>query len=252
MTRRGVLGALIGIASSLALSACGNGVTGKAFPPIRYKITAEVETPEGMKTGHSVLEFQGNMSGSIFGAMGGSGFNVRGEAIAVDLAPGQMLFVLLSAPRDADFAANALNSIKIAKNDSTAPTDRAGETAQTEHMFARLRANRGVYTLWIPKGQPRDETLAGVPYFVHFRNIADPKSVEQVDPDNLAKSFGHGVKLKALTIQITDETVTTGIQKRLIWLSDQRGSLVKYPSLTPIEDIPAVQRLNEGDFWRNF
>ncbi len=50
---------------------------------------------------------------------------------------------------------------------------------------------------------------------VRFRNIRDPSSVETVDPDNLAKSFGAGVRLKRITVQITDDPVTSGIDKRL-------------------------------------
>ncbi len=54
---------------------------------------------------------------------------------------------------------------------------------------------------------------------VRFRNIADPASVEKVYPENLAKSFGPGVRLKRATIEISTDPVTTGIEKRLGWLN---------------------------------
>jgi hypothetical protein len=50
---------------------------------------------------------------------------------------------------------------------------------------------------------------------VTFGDIKDPTSVARVDPDDLAASFGAGVKLKAITVEITDDAVTTGIEKRL-------------------------------------
>jgi hypothetical protein len=75
--------------------------------------------------------------------------------------------------------------------------------------------------------------------------------VELADPDDLASTFGPGFKLKGFTIQITDEPVTTGIEKRLRWLPNQHGGLVRYPSLTPIADIPPAHRLTDGDFWRH-
>ena len=56
------------------------------------------------------------------------------------------------------------------------------------------------------------------PYLVRFRDLADPKSVEEVKPGDLAASFGKGYALKGLTIQMTDAPVTVGIEKRLGWL----------------------------------
>ncbi len=41
-----------------------------------------------------------------------------------------------------------------------------------------------------------------------------------VDPDDFAASFGEGVSLKRITVQITDDPVTTGIEERLGWLGD--------------------------------
>ena len=44
-------------------------------------------------------------------------------------------------------------------------------------------------------------------------------TAEIVDPDDLAKSFGPGVRLVRVTIEITGEPVTRGIRKVLPWLS---------------------------------
>jgi hypothetical protein len=90
----------------------------------------------------------------------------------------------------------------------------------------------------------------GYPMLVRFKDIRDPKSVEKVDPNDIAKSIGPGVTLRRITLQITDDPVTTGIEKRLGWLARQSGALVKYPSQTPVADIPPEQIINEGDFQR--
>jgi hypothetical protein len=50
---------------------------------------------------------------------------------------------------------------------------------------------------------------------VTFGDLADPTSVAEVDPDDLAATFGEGVKLKRLTVELTDDPVTTGIEERL-------------------------------------
>lgn len=53
---------------------------------------------------------------------------------------------------------------------------------------------------------------------VTFRDIDDPASVEKVDPANLAATFGEGVSLKRITVELTDGPVTRGIEERLPWL----------------------------------
>ena len=53
---------------------------------------------------------------------------------------------------------------------------------------------------------------------VTFKDINDPKTVERVDPNNLAEAFGQGVRLARASIEITNEPVTTGIEKRLPWM----------------------------------
>jgi hypothetical protein len=87
------------------------------------------------------------------------------------------------------------------------------------------------------------------PYFVRFKDMADPKSVEQVDPDNLAKSFGAGYRLKSLTVQMTGEPVTVEIEKRLGWLMSVKGKNLDGSSLYDI-NAPLNAQLNSGDFRR--
>jgi hypothetical protein len=53
---------------------------------------------------------------------------------------------------------------------------------------------------------------------VRFGDLRDPRSVEKVDPGNLAASFGPGFALRRITVQLTEDDVTTGIGKRLGWL----------------------------------
>ena len=65
------------------------------------------------------------------------------------------------------------------------------------------------------------KTISSLPRLVTFGNIADPESVERVDPRALETSFGVGVKLRQITVQITDDAVTADISKRLTWLTSK-------------------------------
>ena len=75
------------------VSSCGD----ERFPDLRYRLTVEVDTPTGLKTGSSVYEIKSRGYTAILGEGGLHRFSrsLRGEAVAVDIAPGQTLFALL-------------------------------------------------------------------------------------------------------------------------------------------------------------
>lgn len=211
MNRRFVLGVSLGLALLPFLAGC-NGVTHESFEPVRYRLTAMVETPEGLRSGYSVIEVAWGMS-RMSGPFGGSGYTIKGNAAAVDLPSGQTLFVLLRSADDADWAAWVINDIPVPGQNQSPAGDRAAQIASQKQRLDFIRANRAIHYLWgsdVPKDRGKY-----LPYFVRFRDIADPKSMEELKPDDLEKSFGKGYALKSLTIQITDEPVTTGIEKRL-------------------------------------
>lgn len=64
-----------------------------------------------------------------------------------------------------------------------------------------------------------------VPTMVRFKNMLDPMSVTAVKRNKLSESFGEGVKLKDVKIEMTDESVTWGIETLLPWLKELRGNL---------------------------
>ena len=49
---------------AVALAGCGD-VLGRDLPSYRYRLTVEVNTPEGLKTGSSVIEVESTTSGSL-------------------------------------------------------------------------------------------------------------------------------------------------------------------------------------------
>ena len=66
-------------------------------------------------------------------------------------------------------------------------------------------------------GYERSEGAGSKRQLVRFGDIKNPETVERVDRNDLAKSFGPGVSSKRATIEITDDPVTTGIEQRLPW-----------------------------------
>ncbi len=173
---------------ALLLGGCGDNV-------FRYKMTVEVDTPQGLKTGSSVWEVRYEEPGWFpfpFGESRPQKY-FRGEAVAVDIAPGQTLFAL-----------------KVGKGGDS----EYGKFMPSEMMGWRQDSGvvEGPVELW----PARDAE----PMLVRFRDINDPTSVEQANPADLGASFGSGVALKRIVAEETNDPVTTGIEKRLKWLKN--------------------------------
>ena len=197
---------------------------------LRYKLALEVETPEGLKTGASVIELRAADGPRSLAGLGAGHSGVvaqRGEAVAVDLGQRGVLFALLSADGNRKKSLQEIDFVFAA-------FPREGRQAYDEIM-------RG-----LAKSKPKTQIpLDILPMLVRFRDIADPKSVERVDPNNLAAAFGPGVTLKRATLEITDQPITTGIEKRLGWL---RGMMTNIDGTSVTTSNALPNTLNSGDF----
>jgi hypothetical protein len=196
--------ALILVAATIAIgvaSACS--LLGSTWR-YRYRMAVEVETPEGVNTGFGVYEQTVGKSNVDFGELSAKrGVRTRGEAVAVDLPNGQTLFALMP---DSEVAQAALDPQW--HNDWVESAQRIS-SGRTPRSPLPIRP--------APASDPPAPQDKG-PVLIRFRDIEDPGTVEQVDPADLAASFGPGVRLRAITVQVTDDPVTVGIEKRLNWL----------------------------------
>lgn len=225
------------------LSGCGT-----ALPDYRYRLTVEVETPEELKTGSSVIEVSTSTTSSIsIPSPGAVRHRLSGEAVTIDLGQHGTLFALLRSDVDVDWATNLL--FRLAP-EVAAVRDENGRYDSDASFRARYEAmlqNRRLIVL--PKTFHHIRVLRDMParpMLVRFRDTSDPKTVERVDPDDLAASFGEGVKLRRVTVQLTDDPVTTGIKKRLGWLGEYPEPSLN-PSHSPSDwSLPAT--LHHGDF----
>src|SRR3546814_12102512 len=97
---------------------------------LRYRMTVEVETPTGVRSGSSVIETT-ITKGPRTGQGSGLTATMKGEAIAVDLGSGQTLFALLNGDRQAasDYHANLLgNALRAGgKSDPRSEERRVGK-----------------------------------------------------------------------------------------------------------------------------
>ena len=225
MTRRGMMGLLIS-AGALLVSGCD--LLGGA-PKYRFRMTAEVNTPEGTKTGSSVLEVEGHRTLGFGDKSDAVNSAITGEAVVVDLPSGPV-FVLLELP-DAKgslqgFVGTALLG-RMSKSDK--PHDVLGEMAELG------RAASGQYRADLPRD--------AWPMMVRFRDIKDPKSVERVDLD--------AIGVKRIALETTRDPVTTGIEKKFpAWFSKRirsRASL-SGKSMDVISSKELADTMGAGSF----
>lgn len=192
------------------------------------KLTVEVETPEGIVSGSSVVKFTFENTIRI-GSIGGSNSSVEGEATIVALPEGRFLFVLLGRP-----GAMAEVSYKeaILGNPDARIKDIKRYHSKIEDIRERVPLDRSSY-----------------PLFVTFDDINDLTSVRVVDPNDLTATFGEGYGLKHITIEVVDENVTNGeIKKVLKWIYSV-DSLIprsKYPRY--LKDRRPEHNVNLTDF----
>lgn len=212
------IGALIAVlAAALLLAGCSVNP-----PGYRYKLTLEVETPEGIARGYSVVEVtHHNVSIPARGTM----TRCRGEGIYLDLGPNlrPLVAMLTRVPESADVRSEVKS---WSRNwGGCAPFD----------ILARLYGEKfkdygtegtNIRKLVRHRGAREVNPASGnLPGLVTFGNLNLPESVMVVDPGNLAATLGPGVRWHKITLEITDEDVTSGIEKKLPWLDGFKGSL---------------------------
>jgi hypothetical protein len=201
----------IGRLSKCALLLCLALVAGCAkIPSYRYKITVEVDTPQGLRTGSSVIEITGRREPKLPG-MQGYHIYLTGEAVAVDLPNGQTLYALLvgestSSPVPYDLPRQLLT---LEERRSTAMPDYGKILGQSNRLSVLPRP--------------------AYPLLVSFDRPVSPGTMRSVDPEHLSL-LSPGSNLHRITISTSRDARTKQIVKRLPWLEKDFRSNVKAPS----------------------
>lgn len=187
------------------------------------KLTVEVETPQGVKSGSAVT----HVSWQDANALGNYVARYSGEATVVEIAPGRYLFALIGEPT------KYIAQYTFHKQFGTSRAD-------YQTLLPEIEKFRGTADV------PRDR----YPLLVTFSDIADPTTVRKVDPDNLAASFGPGVNLVRITLEITDDKVTTNNAGRILtWLGPYpEPGLCAAAGAT--KNISFCRRVHHGNFDR--
>jgi hypothetical protein len=173
-------------------------------PGHKYRLTVEVETPEGLKSARGVMAVHPDRGYSRSGHT-----TTKGDAVLVDLGGGKNLVALL-AHRDNTVDLDGMNYVAL----------RAYKAAGQNVSFNEMSRMTGAVPV----------TGALIPILVSFTDLSNPATARTVPPDNLAAVLGQGFRLHGMTAEVVPngiwpldfggrlgEPVTRGIEAKLPW-----------------------------------
>lgn len=190
----------------------------------KYRMTVEVETPEGVKSGSSVVEVHTDQWPEWMRNLAGGhteSSRASGEAVVVDLDENGVLFV----PFMGTYATRIYPLVFTGHDYGWREPGGIPEYVTATNFKSLI---------------PRDH----YPMLVQFKNLNDPASIDKILPDNLADSFGVGIHLKSITVESTTDSIEWKIDKTLKWLNELDGKYL--PENTSSHKVSL--RLHGGNF----
>ena len=213
----------------------------------RYRLTVEVNTPNGIRAGSSVIEVETWEGIGLPGPeAGGIRNRVRGEAVVVELPGQKRLFVLL----------DKADTLLLEAYDRYLPQELGDleklRKARSLNIVAAVPRYRAPKKLKLrraamAKREISKDRLDNFPLFVDFQRRDDPMSVQRVDPDHLETTYGKGFSLKRVFLQTTNDNISGEIQRHLPWIEKYSNRNFsgnpRFEFPTPLADL-----LNAGYF----
>jgi len=176
----------------------------------RFRLTVEVDTPDGLRSRSSVVEVERRDYGWVPVSSPGRGrvFRVRGEGVFLDLGGGRNVVVVLAHGDNAEDV-DRINSFWV---------EAYGNQRYAEDVWSSRKELRGVMELRPPL----------IPTLVTFADPLDPATVRVVLPGEIEQVFGLGFRFQRATLEMVAARVpvTNGIiEQRLPWLVGLRTTL---------------------------
>jgi hypothetical protein len=153
---------------------------------VRFQLMVEIETPDGMKTGSSVIETNWTWQPPVAGIPFTT--HVRGEAVFVDLGSGKHVIALLV---------------------SGAAGEGVDWPSYLWQTFQQIREVEDVWRVLSPTRAVSEVQIRWLPTFVHFSDINDPTSArvvyavgsDEIKVDRFQQVFGPGFRFRRMTVR---------------------------------------------------
>lgn len=223
----------LAVTGSLALTGCWV-VT---LPKVHYRLTVVVDTPEGRRSGSSVVEFRSDYTPDFpFPATASVTYNLRGEATPIRLPNGKYLFAVLKWTEADAAKPMLLESFADILPPRLHPVHDDADNRQVMAQIkalSKLRASRPVKPKYYP-------------VFAWFDDIARPRTIHAL-PAHVGDVIMTGVKLSGMTLEITDLPVTHQVKRILSWLHRKDLGYLD-PKIKTTGYFPEYRLLGSDDF----
>lgn len=194
--KRGCLTALVVLAAIIGAAVLFYKISFPTYT-FRYRMIVNVDTPDGVRAGASVIEINEVFQPQLL-AMTPSYSKVMGEAVFIDLGNGKSVIALLASGPNG-----------------------AGVDYPQGIIFTTFKldgANKALLERFQSSTERRVLSWDRYPTFVTFTDLKDPLSARVVAQSEFESVFGPGTRLRDVTIEMTKDEVTRGIEKKLPWL----------------------------------
>ncbi|WP_298808858.1 hypothetical protein [uncultured Sphingomonas sp.] len=236
-----VVGACLALLASLVFAGCTLGY--EQLPTYRYRLTVEVATPEGVRSGSGVIEVHTWQAGSqTIPSPGAIRTRENGEAIVIDLGPQGTVFALMRAGNFMDWPGSVARSLIPPVKGDTYKVRRA--------EIAAITAIRGVREV-PPTFASGSNQLQNWPDLVRFADRSRPETIRWIGPLPNGRIHPSQMAIRRVTFEIVDTPVTRRINRQLPWLRDAVGETRLPTDLDRAGLDPFIPPLSTFDFTRN-
>ncbi|MDM9646339.1 hypothetical protein [Rhizobium sp. S163] len=179
---------------------------------VRYRVIATVNVDHKLVQASTVMEARYvRVKNSLSGAGGAT--RLYGEALIFDLPGGRSFFIL------------PIEHLK------TGELNQVWETAVLRSLGVKNSvgglSDDDLHVISQASGRLPFQYFGRLPAFVSFRDERQPKSIFEINPVALDKTFW-GVEFKSLEIETTNEPVSDRLRSRLPWLNAE-GQVFERP-----------------------
>ncbi len=184
----------------------------------RYKLTAEVMTPDGLKTGSSVIEVSYHDFSSLSGVPNLI-MSARGEAVLVPLDEKRLFVVTLTSAESGRGQTNN-GSYDLPAELVKGPLDLYALPLKVLNVsWIRHDERKLVEQIAVSRRERQRLAVpfANLPTLVVFNRIADPDSIVVVQPDELDKTLGSGFALQNVWLELSEDLPTNTQMKMFPW-----------------------------------
>lgn len=164
----------------------------------RYKITIEIETPEGIKSGSAVREVRAwkNAAKLVNPDLREVTYRTFGEAVQIDLGESGVIFYPI------DWDSNSLL-------EGAFPSSEKNSWSRVEYYKSLPKGLKKVQEGWMS--------------FIWLKDLTGAEPMRRLDSKDFVNVFGDGFRLKQTVTEITDDPVTWKLDDFLNRLAGKFG-----------------------------